>query len=870
MMGASAQIVRGVVKNKEGLPLPGVSIYVKNSNNGVLSETDGQFTMKLSPGTYTLVFRMVGYEIAENTVIVHYNKTIELNPILEESNIQLQEAVIVSDTRDLGKSIIQKARDKRRDYLEALGHFSVDTYRRITLTYTEPKHIKDSIEKSQSDSVTASLMDKNQARELRKEKRKNKRIERRMKRRHEHDTSAAVMVDTAMVRYVGDIDESFTRVYFETPSKYMEECTAENEYNIKWPEHFISISIGYESEGLYIDNLQYVPHDPYMLFSDAASVDFNLYKPQLERPLLTEQPLLSPIAPASAMNYVYDYDGVFYEDSIKIYRIRVKPIFPSGALYKGYIFIEDSTWALRAADLSINPAALLFCDELRIEQRYKRLATGVYAPAFTRITYSMKEGRRKINGSTQVFYQNYNYTDPIPDNTFTTEIRKYTSDAFDHDSLWWANQRPIALNDQEQVFALHIDSLTKLYNSDEFLFKLDSSFNHIDIWSFLVNGIGFRNRKRQTESFINPLMAQINPVGIGGYRHRLGGSFMKRFKNEFLLETEGMLDYGFKNSDVRGKGGIGLTYVPKKFVRTFIRFGDYYDMINTNASFSSIFSRSNYARTQTFSVAQRMEVFNGFFAELTLTFSDQKPISGMNIEGWSNQLFGSINQPTDFDRYIKTEIQLEVKYRIRQRFIMKGNRKILMGSKWPDLSFIYRKGIPGLFRSEVNFDYLELGIRDESKLARWGTANWAIVAGSFVNTRSLRLLEHKYFRGSDPFFFSNPIYSFQLLGPTLSSSSSFLRANYIHHFEGMLFNKIPLLSMLRLSPAWGAGILMMEENHFRHMEFFVGIERVIRIRRQLFRLGVYGVTADNNLDKAVLTWKFGISAFDSFRKKWEY
>lgn len=168
MQIASAQLVYGVVKNKDGVPLPGVSIYVKNSNNGVLSEADGQFSMKLSPGTYTLVFRMVGYEIEENTININYNKSVELNPVLEESNIQLQEAVIVSDTRDLGKSIMQNVRDRRRDYLEAFNHYSVETYRRITLTYTEPRHIRDSIEKSQTDSVTASLMDKNQARELRK------------------------------------------------------------------------------------------------------------------------------------------------------------------------------------------------------------------------------------------------------------------------------------------------------------------------------------------------------------------------------------------------------------------------------------------------------------------------------------------------------------------------------------------------------------------------------------------------------------------------------------------------------------------------------------------------------------------------------
>jgi hypothetical protein len=604
--------------------------------------------------------------------------------------------------------------------------------------------------------------------------------------------------------------------------------------------------------------------------NDPSTIDINFYRPNISLPDVCEQPLQSPLAPASAVNYSFRYDGVVYEGKRSLYKILVKPVFNADALFSGYIIVEDSSWALRYADLSINPKVLLYDKEYHIMQAYKTIGPGVCVPDSTTIVSVQKDGKRSFTKVTRISFLDWKTQMPIPDKTFGNEIKKYMPGALEHDSAWWVQKRPYPLNDAELKFGVRIDSLSKFYNSEKFLFRMDSTYNRIDIWSIVYKGIMYRNREKRYQMYFGPIVSQINPFGIGGYRHNLNGTFLKRFTNEFLLETEGTVDYGFRNGDLRFKGGVGLTYVPQRFVRTFIRYGDYYNMINSRSSITNIFSRSNYARTKSFSSAQRMEVFKGFFAELTFIDSDQNPITGMHIENWSNQLFGEANTPVEFERYIKSELQLNLIYRIKQKFVMKGKRKILLGSKWPDITVNWRHGIHGLFDSEVNFDYIEAGVKGYLKWSRWGTSNWAFLTGSFVNSKSLRLLEHKYFRGSDPIFFSNPLLSFQLLGPTLSCSTSFLRATYIHHFDGALLNKVPVISYLRLSPAIGAGYLMMQENSFRHLEVFAGIERVIRIRKELFRLGVYAVTADNNLSKATFTWKIGVSTSNVFQRRWDY
>jgi TonB-linked SusC/RagA family outer membrane protein len=68
--------VKGTIKNENGEPLQGVSIFEKNSNNGTTSNSDGTFSIEVSDGNSILLFSAVGFASQEvpvknqNTLLV--------------------------------------------------------------------------------------------------------------------------------------------------------------------------------------------------------------------------------------------------------------------------------------------------------------------------------------------------------------------------------------------------------------------------------------------------------------------------------------------------------------------------------------------------------------------------------------------------------------------------------------------------------------------------------------------------------------------------------------------------------------------------------------------------------------------------------
>lgn len=82
--------VRGQVTEANGNEIIGVSVYLKGTNRGVVTDIDGKYVISV-PEDATLVFSFIGFQTQEITVT---GKT-TINVVLEEDNTRLEESVII-------------------------------------------------------------------------------------------------------------------------------------------------------------------------------------------------------------------------------------------------------------------------------------------------------------------------------------------------------------------------------------------------------------------------------------------------------------------------------------------------------------------------------------------------------------------------------------------------------------------------------------------------------------------------------------------------------------------------------------------------------------------------------------------------------
>src|SRR6201985_3098150 len=119
-------ILSGKVTDAGGKPVPFASIYVKNTTNGVSANSDGDYSLKLQPGQYEILYRAVGYK--QESKLVDLKNNTSLNVTLAAEIYELKSVTINAKGEDPAYAIIRKAIKRRKAHLNEVKAYTCEVY----------------------------------------------------------------------------------------------------------------------------------------------------------------------------------------------------------------------------------------------------------------------------------------------------------------------------------------------------------------------------------------------------------------------------------------------------------------------------------------------------------------------------------------------------------------------------------------------------------------------------------------------------------------------------------------------------------------------------------------------------------------------
>ena len=602
---------------------------------------------------------------------------------------------------------------------------------------------------------------------------------------------------------------------------------------------------------------------------------FNFYNNLVSVPSLSVTPFLSPISYSGLMAYKFKTIKIERKGNHKIYTISVKPRQLSNATVQGEVTISDSAWVLLHTHFSFPEYHLVEYDSFEIDQQYSLIDNKAWLITRQQFTYSSKWRKHKLSGQTTALYTNYELNKQFDKRYFGTELSATTGEAYAKDSTFWNTVRTEPLSSKEIHFIQYKDSLYRATHTAAYLDSIDRLTNAITWKKVGFLGQTLYNRTKQRTWSLPPVVSLYQPIAFGGTRITPRVYYGKTFPSHKAVSVFANLSYGLRNNDLNGSVYINRLYNPFHRGLLTISAGREFDFIYAGDAWINMIKRSNVYLNNHFSIGNDYELVNGLFLYTDLEMALRRSVKNYKTGNLVDSVLGDVldnNQAVYFEPYNALYSKVELRYTFKQPYIREPKEKIYLPSKWPTVFVLWKKGLPGILNSKINFDYLEYGLEQQVAVGLLGNMRYKIKTGSFLNTKDIRLVDYQYQRRGDPWLFLNPDEAFQALDSTFPLFKRFYAGHMVHEFNGFFLNKIPLLKKLELREVAGAGFLIAPERHLRYAEAFAGIERVFKWPFQpmaKFKLGIYTVGSIANQFKNPVQFKVSFTTWDLQRNKWK-
>ncbi len=611
-----------------------------------------------------------------------------------------------------------------------------------------------------------------------------------------------------------------------------------------------------------------------IFYLSATECDLNIYNNLLKTPSISSIPFVSPLSYSGLLAYRFKTLKIDRTGKRKKYTIAVKPRLLSNATIDGELVIEDSSWLVVRTEFRLPPSHLPEYDFFEVKQQYDSEDNKAWMLTRQQFNYNSKTKNGIRLGQTTAVYSKYDMNKKFKKGYFGNEVSTTTEEAYVRDSTFWKSVRLEPLSRQELLYSIYRDSLFKVMHTEAYLDSMDRLLNKITWKRMLVFGQIINDHKKERMWILPPVTTIFLPFQFGGSRLAFHVAYKKTYPSRKDIMLDFKTSYGFRNKDLNGSFDLHRMYNP--FNRGYYRISVVRDFryIYDGDSWLNMLKRSNIYLNTSVSVGHGLELVNGLYLSNDFEIAVNKSVSGYKINPQVDTLFGSFltdNQPTPFQPYNAFYSKAQLSFTPFQRYMREPKEKIILGSRWPTFYVLWRKGIPGIFSSVVNFDYLEYGMTQKINLGIAGVSTYTIKTGSFPNMKNLMIVDYVYQRQGDPVYFHDPYKLFQALDSTFPLFNRYYQGNYVHEFNGYLINKIPFMKKLKMQEIAGGGFLIAPERNLEYAEVFAGLEKVFKWPLNPLskvKIGIYVVSSFANQFKNPIQIKIGLTTWDRYVNRW--
>jgi hypothetical protein len=502
--------------------------------------------------------------------------------------------------------------------------------------------------------------------------------------------------------------------------------------------------------------------------------------------LVFNKDFVSPISDNGFFYYKYYLEDSLFIGSTRCYQIRFKSKRPQELCFSGNMWISDSTWAVKRLEMSIpKDANINFINAANIVQEFDKIdSTWMLSKDRLVIDFAMYKNQVGIYGRKTTSYKDFKINEPKDVKFYEFGDKIVVEDsALLYDDEFWNKSRHDSLSMREK----------KIYHMIDTIKTLPVYRTWVDILTIFVSGYKVINNFE-----IGPYFNLVSYNKVEGLRTRFGGRTSSKFSRWY--ELQGYVAYGFK--DEKFKYSLGFkSFISKKPHRQLIgmTYKSDYEILGQSQNgfsqdniFASLFRTSpltNLTRVdQTYAWYER-EWVDGLTSKVTLIGRTITPLVTNAYRYYKND--GSIATKENIRN---TEARLNVRFAYKEKFISGDFSRISLGTKWPILQVTYAKSIPNAFRGEYDYQKVVLNLFDRVRLVSLlGYTDYSGEVGKIFGAVPYPLME--LHGGNETYVYD--YMSFNMMKYYEFASDQYASVGIFHHFEGLLFNKVPLLKKLK-------------------------------------------------------------------------